>query len=237
MSMIMSMKREASGRRFVQIEVEEPIPSGPVGTRSTASVSRSAPVPGRSKMRLAVGLEVHGPQNLGASLRSSMGALLLGVALLTLLPSARAQESSAPGKELEHLKQMVGTWDAESESGKGTMTYTMGLGGLWLIGDFDGEFGGIKFEGKFLDTYDSETKKYRSVHVSSFTTGVRIMEGTLNNKVMTMTGEGPGHDGKPGKFKSITEFKDADTVNFTLFMADKDGKEQPVVKITYKRKK
>jgi len=164
-------------------------------------------------------------------------ALLIGVALLLLLPSARAQVMPTPGKEHDFLKQLVGTWDAESESGKGTMTYTMGLGGLWLIGDFAGEFGGMKFEGKFLDTYDSATKKYRSVHVSSFTTGVRIMEGTLNNKVMTMTGEGPGHDGKPGKFKSITEFKDADTVNFTLFMADNDGKEQPVVKITYKRKK
>jgi len=26
-------------------------------------------------------------------------------------------------------------------------------------------------------------------------------------------------------------------VNFSLFMVDKDGKEQPMVKITYKRKK
>jgi hypothetical protein len=31
--------------------------------------------------------------------------------------------------------------------------------------------------------------------------------------------------------------RDADTVNFSLFMVDKDGKEQPMVKITYKRKK
>jgi hypothetical protein len=28
-----------------------------------------------------------------------------------------------------------------------------------------------------------------------------------------------------------------DTVNFDLFMVEKDGKEQPMVKITYKRKK
>ena len=55
--------------------------------------------------------------------------------------------------------------------------------------------------------------------------------------VMTMTGEGPWQQGKTAKFKSITEIKDADTVNFSLFMADKDGKEQPTVKITYKRKK
>ena len=137
------------------------------------------------------------------------------------------------------MKRLVGTWDAETEFGKGTMTYKMGLGGLWLIGDFEGEFGGMKFEGNGLDTYDPATKKYRSVWVDSFSTAPRIMEGNLDkdNKVMTMTGEGRGPDGKTAKYKSITEIKDADTVNFSLFMVDKDGKEQPMVKITYKRKK
>jgi hypothetical protein len=133
----------------------------------------------------------------------------------------------------------VGTWDAETQSGKGTMTYKMGLGGLWLIGEFEGEFGGMKFQGKGLDTYDLATKKYRSVWVDSFSTSPRTMEGNLDkdDKVMTMTGEGRGPDGVPAKFKSITEIKDADTVNFSLFMVDMDGKEQPMVNITYKRKK
>ncbi len=135
--------------------------------------------------------------------------------------------------------RLVGTWDAQTEGATGTMTYQMGLGGLWLIGDFEGEFGGMKFQGKGLDTYDSTTKKYRSVWVDSFSTAPRIMEGNLDkdNKVMTMTGEGPWQQGKTAKFKSITEIKDADTVNFSLFMVDNDGKEQPMVNITYKRKK
>ena len=164
--------------------------------------------------------------------------LLTGVALLSLLPSAQAQVPT-PGKEHDHLKQLVGTWDAETESGKGTMTYKMGLGGLWLIGDFEGEFGGMKFQGKGLDTYDSATKKYRSVWVDSFSTMPRIMEGNLdkNDRVMTMTGEGRGPDGMTAKYKSITEINDADTVNFGLSMVETDGKEQPIVKITYKRKK
>jgi len=49
--------------------------------------------------------------------------------------------------------------------------------------------------------------------------------------------EDPWQQGKTAKFKSITEIKDADTLNFSLFMVDKDGMEQPMVKITYKRKK
>ena len=89
-------------------------------------------------------------------------ALLASVALLNLVLSARAQEPPKPGKEHDHLKRLVGTWDAETESGKGTMTYKMGLGGLWLIGDFEGEFGGMKFQGKFLDTYDPATRTIKS---------------------------------------------------------------------------
>src|SRR5262249_36587958 len=140
-------------------------------------------------------------------------ALLASVALLNLVPSARAQELPKPGKEHEQLARLVGTWDADTESGKGTMTYDMGLGGLWLIGNFEGEFAGMKFQGKGLDTYDSATKKYRSIWVDSFSTAPRIMEGKSDkdNKVITLTGEGPWQGGKTAKFKSITEIKDADT--------------------------
>jgi hypothetical protein len=65
------------------------------------------------------------------------------------------------------------------------------------------------------------------------------MEGTFDkdNKVLTMSGEGTSQDGKLAKFKSVTEIKDADTFLFTLSGVDKDGKEQPMIKITYKRKK
>lgn len=119
------------------------------------------------------------------------------------------------------------------------MTYTMGLGGMWLIGDFDGEFGGLKFQGKSMETYDPALKQYRSVWADSFTTAPRLMEGNWDkdNKVLTMTGQGCGPDGTSTKFKSTTEIKDADTVVFVLFMSDKDAKEQPMVTITYKRKK
>jgi len=165
--------------------------------------------------------------------------LLTGVALLFLLPSTPAQEPPKPGKEHDRLKRLVGTWNAETEFGNGTMIYKMGLGELWLMGDFEGEFGGMKFQGKSLDTYDSATKKYRSIWVDSFSTAPRTMEGALckDDKVITLTGEGRGPDGMPAKYKSITEIKDADTVNYGLFMVDKDGKDQPMVKITYKRKK
>jgi hypothetical protein len=217
----MSVRKEPSGPRKAQVEVEVPGTPEEVGQAVASGPGISSWFERNGKLALYV------------------RALLAGVALLILLPSARAQEPPKPGKEHDPLKRLVGTWDAESDFGKGTMTYKMDLGGLWLIGDFEGEFGGVKFQGKGLDTFDLATKKYRSVWVDSFSTAPRIMEGELDkdDKVMTMTGEGRGPDSNPTKFKSIAEIKDADTLNFSLFMVDKDGKEQAVVKITYKRKK
>jgi hypothetical protein len=171
--------------------------------------------------------------------RNDVPVVLTGVALLILFQSAGAQGPPKPGKEHDHLKRLVGTWEVDSEFGNGTMTYKMGLDGLWLVGDFDGEFGGMKFKGHGLDTYDSATKKYRSVWVDTFSAKPRIMDGTLDKdeKVMTLTGEGRGRNGATATYKSITEIKDANTFEFALFMLDKDGKDQLLVKITYKRKK
>lgn len=165
--------------------------------------------------------------------------LVAVVVLFNLIPVGLAQEPPKPGKEHEQLKRLEGTWEGESEFGKGTMTYKMGLGGLWLIGDFEGEFGGMKFLGKGLDTFDAATGKYRSVWVDSFSTAPRVMEGTQDKagKVMTLTGEGIGQGGKPAQYKSIQEIVDGDRMKYTLLLVDKDGNGAPLVNITYKRKK
>src|SRR5260370_28344655 len=86
-------------------------------------------------------------------------------------PAAVAQEAPKPGPEHALLKRAEGTWDATLKFGdqesKGTMTYKMGLGGLWLVSDFKGEVMGAKFEGKGMDTYDPAQKKYVNVWFDS----------------------------------------------------------------------
>jgi hypothetical protein len=61
-------------------------------------------------------------------------------------------------------------------------------------------------------------------------------EGTFDaaTKTMTMNGETAGPDGKPTKSKSVTQFKDDNTVVMTMYMGD--AKDAMFV-ITYKRKK
>jgi hypothetical protein len=166
---------------------------------------------------------------------------LCAIALAALIgPSAVAQEPPKPGPEHEILKKHVGTWDAtmkmEGMETKAVATYKMDLGGLWLTSAFEGDFGGMKFSGRGLDTYDAAKKKYVAVWVDSMSTSPMVMEGTYDKekKTMTMSGEGPGMDGKPTKYKSVSVMPDDDTINFSMFIADAP---QPAFTIVYKRKK
>lgn len=168
-------------------------------------------------------------------------SLLLSVAvLLTAGLSAPAQEPPKPGPEHDLLKKWEGTWDVimkvEGAESKGTSTYKMELGGLWLASSLDIELFGSKFTGKGMDTYDAKKKKFVSIWCDSMSTSPMILEGTYDKetKKMTMSGESAGPDGKPQKTRTVTEFKDENTAVFEMYMGD--GKD-PMFTVTYKRKK
>jgi hypothetical protein len=169
--------------------------------------------------------------------------LIALTALLLLAPAALAQEPPKPGPEHQRLKELEGTWDAiikmQNTESKGKVVYKMDVGGLWLTSDFEGAMGEEKFTGKGLDSYDPVRKKYVSVWVDSWSTSPMVSEGTYDKdgKTVTMTGEGPGHDGKPAKYKMTTVHKDKDNMHWTLFGTGPDGKEGPMLEITYKRRK
>src|SRR4051812_36846361 len=155
---------------------------------------------------------------------------------------ALAQPGVKPGPEIEILKNMEGTWDATIKMGdqqsKGTMTFKMGLGGLWLLSHFEGDFGGMKFEGRGMDSYDASKKKYVSVWADSMVTAPMLTEGTYDaaTKKLTLEGMGPGQDGKLVKTTLVDEFKDKDTIISTMSSAGADGKPAEMMTITYKRK-
>ena len=155
-------------------------------------------------------------------------------------PAVQAQEAPKPGPEHELLKKHVGTWDLtmkfDGMATKGKVTYKMDLGGLWLVSDLESELFGAKFQGKGLDTYDPAKKKYVSVWVDSMSASPMVLEGTYDKakKTLTMTGEGPGMDGKPTKYRSVSVMPDDDTTEFAMYVGD--GKE-PAFTITYKRRK
>ncbi|MSR52517.1 MAG: DUF1579 domain-containing protein [Gemmataceae bacterium] len=164
----------------------------------------------------------------------------LVIAGLLLASTAKAQEPPKPGPEHAMLKKQEGTWDTVMKTGgmesKGTAVYKMDLGGLWLTSTFDGELFGSKFTGKGFDSYDPAKKKFVGVWIDSMSTSPMTMEGTYDKekKTLTMSGEHPGTDGKPTKFKAVSEMKDDDNTFFSMFLGD--GK-APAFTIHYKRKK
>ena len=169
-------------------------------------------------------------------MRTTLAAVL---AVVVAVP-AFAQEPPKPGKEHEFLKKMEGTWDTTMKMGKdetkGTCTYKMELGGFWLTSTFEGELFGQKFSGKGTDGYCPIKKKYTGYWTDSMSASPVVMAGDYDadKKTLTMTGEGPGQDGKVAKYKSVTVWKDADAMTMSMYTGDE---KEPAFSVEYKRKK
>ncbi len=169
---------------------------------------------------------------------------LMAVAVLGWTASAGAQAPPTPGPEHKMLGETAGTWECTikmegMEDSKGVSVNKVDLGGLWLTTEFNGEFAGMKFQGKGMDTYDAAKKKFVSVWVDSMSTTPLMMEGDYDKetKTLTMSGEGPGMDGNLMKYKTTTKHVDKDHHTFTMFMVGADGKDTPMMTIEYARKK
>src|SRR6202044_2337837 len=91
------------------------------------------------------------PQKWRNPMKATRG--LCSVAILVLVaPLLQAQAPPAPGPEFDVLKKMVGNWDLTMKvtgmEFKGSVTYKMELGGLWLASSLESELFGAKFSGK-----------------------------------------------------------------------------------------
>ncbi|QVL31237.1 DUF1579 family protein [Telmatocola sphagniphila] len=167
--------------------------------------------------------------------------ITLALALLFLgVSGARGQEPPKQGPEYDVLKKLVGTWNISMKDGGneslGTITYKSELNGVWIANDLSVDFGGFKYQGHGMNSYDDQKKKYLTVWFDNMVTLPTTSEGTYDKakKTLTMTGEGRGMDGKMEKQKSVLEFVDDNTINFTMYSGD--GKD-PTFSSVYKRKK
>ncbi len=165
---------------------------------------------------------------------------------------ARAQAPMKPMAEHQILAADEGTWDATVKSftsgpdgepmiSKGTEVNTLMSGGLWILSKFEGDFGGMKFEGRGQFGYDPIKKKYVGTWIDSVNPILSVLEGEYDAKTRTMTyvGEGVGPDGKT-KYtqKMATTTKDDGTRVFTLSMKMEGTKDEiRFMEITYKKRK
>jgi Protein of unknown function (DUF1579) len=179
-------------------------------------------------------------------------ALLSSVACCVWLAATTAAQEMPPmpkpGPEHELLKMEEGTWDAVVEmsppgapvmTSKGTEVVTVGCGGLCLISKFDGDMGGMPFQGNGLTTYDPAKKKYVGSWTDSMSAGLMTSEGTYDTatKVMTSWMESTDPTGAVQKMKATSTYSDADHRTMTMFMKAPDGSEVQGMKISYTRRK
>ena len=171
-----------------------------------------------------------------------MRLLALGLGLLLCFGSSMvAQEPVKAGKEHAFLAETEGEWSVSIASPDGDMkgkcAYKMAHNGLWLTSQLDMKMGEFPFTGTGLDSFDPVKKKYVSIWVDSMSATPVILEGdrSSDGKKVTMTGKGPGQDGKITDFKTETEYTSKDKHVFKMWMGATTG--EPMMVATYERKK
>jgi hypothetical protein len=185
-----------------------------------------------------------------AGRKSVLAWLCLSASLLST--SGMAQEFAKPLPEHKILAADEGTWDAsiktymgapgaEPSISKGSEVNEVMLGGLWVLSKFDGEFGGMKFQGRGQYGYDPIKKKYVGTWIDSMSTILSTLEGEYDAKTKTLTFVGDGYDPNlKAKFtqKMVTVAKDDGTRVFTLYMKYAgQPAETKFMEITYTKRK
>jgi hypothetical protein len=164
---------------------------------------------------------------------------------------AMAQPGVKPTDEHRILARDEGTWDAtikafmsgpdaEPATSKGTEVNTVMSGGLWVLSRFEGDFGGMKFEGRGQFGYDPNKKKYIGTWIDSLSPTLSVLEGHYDPKTRTMTyvGEGTAPEGVKYTQKMVTTTKDDGSRVFTLSMKTDGSKDETkFMEITYQKRK
>ena len=174
----------------------------------------------------------------------TLALLMMGAAGFAAARSlAQEPQVAHPTKEHEWLATLVGEWDVKMNGvmgeSTGTNTIESGPGGFWNVTTFEVEMMGQPFKGIEILGYDPQKERFVSVWVDSMEPTLSLMEGSYDAeaKKLVMKGESVGLDGKPAEMTNITEYKDADTMVFTMNVRGPDGADASMMTIEYKRKK
>jgi len=156
---------------------------------------------------------------------------------------------ATPGEGHKVLEPMIGSWNVKSTSweapgapptqGAGTAESSWILGGRFVREDFQGEFGGMKFQGLGYTGYDNFKKKYVGTWMDTMGTMIMVMTGTADpsGKVLSTTSTmDDAVTGKPMKVRTVTRIVDANKHVMEMFGPDRSGKEFKMMEIVYTRK-
>ncbi|MFO0815603.1 MAG: DUF1579 domain-containing protein [Gemmatales bacterium] len=153
--------------------------------------------------------------------------------------SSQQPPSASPEHAL--LKKYAGNWDCTMKMMGQEMKCSHSVemvGDFWAVGKFNGDFGGMKFEGRDTNGYDAKTKKYVGTWIDSMSPHAMHLTGTFDaaTKTMTLEGKGMNMENKETNYKEVIVWKGDDEYTMTMH-EQKDGKWEVGFSIDYKRKK
>lgn len=158
-------------------------------------------------------------------------------------------KAGTPGSEHEILAARTGTYemtfkawmDPESEpmTSGGTAERELILDGRVLVEHVDASMMGQPFQGVSQTGFDNASGKYWSTWADSMSTGLTVMEGSMDAESHTLTFEGMSPDpmaaGDMRPMRIETTFKDGREVN-TFYMPGPDGEMMKSMEVTYVKK-
>lgn len=148
--------------------------------------------------------------------------------------------AGTPGKEQQMLARGAGRWTGTSEhwmapgmpstSSPMTSTVTSLMDGRYVKIEVSGEMPGFgTFQGLGYNAFDNVSKKYVSVWMDNFSTGMMTGEGTLSADGKTMTWSYVFNcpiQGGPAKMREVEHYTGENTMTLEMFGNDpKSGKE------------
>src|SRR5262249_5080523 len=118
--------------------------------------------------------------------------LALGLVVSILAAPALAQQPPTASPEHKVFALEEGTWDATIKAftagpdadpavSKGMEVNTLMPGGMWVLSKFEGEMGGIKFEGRGQFGYDPLKKKYIGTWIDSMSPMLTVLDGSYDS--------------------------------------------------------
>jgi len=164
---------------------------------------------------------------------------------------AKWKALNAKGPEHEKFKDMVGNWDIEAKTwmgpdtepvmSKGTAVCRLILDGRYVEQKYKCDFMGEQYEGLGIDGYDRIKQKHVSIWMGTDSTGIFMMEGTMDEtgKVCTYYGkmDDPLTGQKDKVVKSIAREIDKDTLVFEMYDNRPDVGEFKSMEMKYMRRK
>jgi hypothetical protein len=159
-----------------------------------------------------------------------------------------------PQKEHQWLQQLVGEWTYETDMPMGPdqpeqkfrgTERTRSLGGLWVVGEGQGEMPGGGTATTIVTLgYDPQKKRYVGTWVGSMMTYLWVYDGSLDaaGKVLTLDAEGPkmtaeGPAEGTAKYQDVIEIESADSRTLTSRILGDDGEWHQIMQARYRRTK